>query len=355
MITETMSSITADRVLKAWSGMRQAIAHRTLSENSAIRYGAIWTNWNEFVSGRGLTWHNAQSADVRDFLLAIPPHATTRGVNKPSAVTQKRYFKILMELYACALANDWIDKSPVDSEAAVSKTEAHESLVFHRVHWQHLLDALPEVRNPPLSDTHWTEVRNLAVLVLMMHAGLSVGELASLDVADVSSSRARNDDTLEKNIPSEPKKTVKTETVLRLSGSRPNQARELVLDEKAEVAVLAWLSLRVDMPLNDGMQSPLFISRKGAGRLTLKTLFILANEHIQKTLGSELGQVALAHAGPMTLRNSCIVRWLDAGTSDREVLRRAGLKDEQALGRLRKHVIHRADLNHDCICSTSFF
>ncbi|MBH1957873.1 MAG: hypothetical protein I8H70_04225, partial [Burkholderiales bacterium] len=46
----------------------------------------------------------------------------------------------------------------------------------------------------------------------------------------------------------------------------------------------------------------------------------------------------LAHAGPMTLRNSCIVRWLDAGLPEDEILARAGLREAQALLRLRKHV-----------------
>jgi hypothetical protein len=40
----------------------------------------------------------------------------------------------------------------------------------------------------------------------------------------------------------------------------------------------------------------------------------------------------------MTLRNSCIVRWLDAGLPDEAILARAGLREAQALLRLRKHV-----------------
>ena len=40
----------------------------------------------------------------------------------------------------------------------------------------------------------------------------------------------------------------------------------------------------------------------------------------------------------MTLRNSCIVRWLDADMPEEEVLARAGLRESQALLRLRKHV-----------------
>ena len=40
----------------------------------------------------------------------------------------------------------------------------------------------------------------------------------------------------------------------------------------------------------------------------------------------------------MTLRNSCIVRWLDAGEPEDDILAKAGLRESQALLRLRKHV-----------------
>lgn len=339
--------VSSDRVFRAWSGMRQALALRTLSEESVTSYRSVWDGWIAFTLERNLTWDTARSSDVRDFLLALPARASARGIIIPSTVTQKRYFRVLQEIYACACANGWIDEVPTDHEAAVSKTEAHESLVFHRAHWQRLFAALPEARDPPAFGMAWAEVRNLALLLLMMQAALSVSELSALNIQDVHSPRFHISEnaSLALDPPHPSGETAPEPAMLHISGSRPDQTRELVLSEPAQTSVMAWLGLRVHMALHEGLQSPLFISRKGAGRLTPKTLFTLANAHIQNTLGPELGEVALAHAGPMTLRNSCIVRWLDAGLPDSEVLRRAGLKDVQALGRLRQHVVHSADLS----------
>ena len=94
---------------------------------------------------------------------------------------------------------------------------------------------------------------------------------------------------------------------------------------------------------HDGWQVLEALDSPGSGlsaedRLTPRALFHLANRHVSATLGPRYPDTVLAHAGPMTLRNSCIVRWLDAGLPEGEVLARAGLRESQALLRLRKHV-----------------
>ena len=82
--------------------------------------------------------------------------------------------------------------------------------------------------------------------------------------------------------------------------------------------------------------SPLFVSRKGYGRLAAKSLFLLANHHIAATLAERYaahGQ-RLPHAGPSTLRNACIARWLLRLPED-QVVKLAGVQDAAALARLR--------------------
>lgn len=342
----SVSGVSSDRVFLAWAGMRQAIALRTLSDESVTGYRSVWDGWITFVLARGLQWDTAQSSDVREFLSSLPARASARGILTPSSVTQKRYYRVLQEIYACARASGWIAAVPTDHEAAVSHSEAHDSLVFHRGQWRRLFAALPALQEPVPEDMAWTDVRNVALLLLMMQAALSVAELAALNVCDVCSPRLRisPEGTLNLDFLGPPWDDRPAPAVIRVSGARAGQNRELVLGSPAQEALMAWLGVRLGMTLHEGAQSALFISRKGAGRLTAKTLFSVANKHIEQTLGPELGSVALVHAGPMTLRNSCIVRWMDAGTSDSEVLRRSGLKDGQALGRLRGHVVHSADL-----------
>ena len=126
--------------------------------------------------------------------------------------------------------------------------------------------------------------------------------------------------------------------MLDLSGARKAQDRRIALPHDATQAVLAWLSVRATLPLPQDAGTPLFVSRKKAGRLTPRALFHLANRHVNAVLGPRYPHTVLAHAGPMTLRNSCIVRWLDAGEPEGDILARAGLRESQALLRLRKHV-----------------
>lgn len=343
MNNESMGPVSSDRAFALWAGKRNA----TLSAESLASYRNVWDGWVAFALGRGLRWDTAKSGDVRDFLQALPARASARGIRAPSSVTQKRYFRVLRDIYVSAASEHWIDVVPADKEAAVSSTEAHESLVFHRGQWGRLFAALPELREPVPDGMAWTQVRNVALLLLMMQAALSVSELAALNVCDVRTPRLHMSPagTPMLDLPYPPWDRPAAPTMLHVSGARPDQTRALVLGPPAQAAVMAWLGLRLEMALHDGLLSPLFISRKGAGRLTSKTLFTIANEHIQKTLGPELADVALAHAGPMTLRNSCIVRWLDdAGLAEAEVLRRAGLKDALSLARLRQHVVRSADM-----------
>lgn len=326
--------------------MRQAIALRTLSDESVTSYRSVWDGWMSFVLARRLRWDTAQSLDVRAFLSVLPARASARGIVAPSSVTQRRYYRVLREIYACARASGWIAVVPTDAQAAVSHSEAHDSLVFHRAQWQRLFAALPALREPVPEDLAWTDVRNVALLLLMMQAALSVAELAALNVGDVRSPRLQTnaEGVVTLALMGPPWDDKLAPVVVCVRGARVGQNRELVLGSPAQEALMAWLGLRLGMTLNEGVHSPLFMSRKGAGRLTAKTLFMVANKHIEQTLGPELGEAALVHAGPMTLRNSCIVRWMDAALPDLEVLRRAGLKDSQALGRLRGHVVPSADL-----------
>jgi integrase len=319
-----------------------------------------------------IAWHEATSAEVRGFLESLEPRAQLRGLKEASSVTQRRYHRVLKKIYDFAVAEGWLEANPSDPAASVSQSESMDSLVFHGIDWQMLLAALPDAQAPlPPADTPWLVVRDAALLRLMMQASLTVAELAGLDVGDVEvaappgspwrhpagdlwgglalpgeaaspvggwtaatapsppGSEDAGDDGSAK-----PQETI----TLRLDGSRAAQKRPVVLKGAANAAMHAWLRVRAGLPMPRGVASPLLVSRKKAGRLTPRALFHLANRHIGQALSQRYPDRILAHAGPMTLRNSCIVRWLDSGVADSEILQAAGLKDLPALQRLRKHV-----------------
>ncbi len=336
---------TAEDVFKAWALERAAQRKGGLSPRSLASYHSLWAGWTEFLLAHGpLPWNEAKSPDVRAYLEALSPRGQARGMLHVSTVTQRRYFRVLKKIYAFAQAQDWIADNPVDAGASVSPTEQMDSLVFHALDWDALLQAVPPPIDPPPQDQPWLEVRDQAILRLMMQAALTVAELAGLDIGDVQHPRLGSSHGVGELWPAdEAASSVNAPAVmLDLSGARKAQDRRIILPLEASAAVLAWLTVRATLPLPQDAGTPLFVSRKKAGRLTPRALFHLANRHVSATLGPRYPDTVLAHAGPMTLRNSCIVRWLDAGLPDDDILARAGLREAQALLRLRKHV-HAAD------------
>lgn len=336
---ETAATVSAERVFLAWSGMRSAIALRTLSPESVSAYRSIWSGWLSHLGQRGAPWSAAASDDARTFLENLPPSSAKKST--VSSVTQKRYFRVLKEIYACALANEWTEFNPFDQDAKVSATEQHDSLVFNRNDWAELFRSLPPASEAIAPNTPWQSVRDHSMLLMMMQAGLSVAEIRDLSLASVQSPRlswSEQGPALGLAfLPWEPQ--AKQRVGLKIEGARKNQLRSLVLTDPNETMLLAWLQLRLQGRFPMAPDSPLYLSQKRTSRLSPKSIFMVANDHIRRSLAQRHDVERLAHAGPMTLRNSCIVRWLDAGVDDDEVLVRAGLKDAQALRRLRQHVV----------------
>ena len=344
---------TAQAVFKAWALERAAKRKGGLSPRSLASYQSLWSGWIEYLlSQKLLSWHEARSPDVRAYLEALNPRAQARGLLHVSSVTQRRYYRVLKKIYAFAVAQEWLADNPVDANASVSPTEQMDSLVFHSLDWDALLQAVAPPQDPP-PDQPWLEVRDQAILRLMMQSALTVAELAGLDLGDVLHPRRGAAhgvaelwpalDAADKNAAEAGDAVGATAVELDLSGARAAQKRRVLLHAEASTAVLAWLTVRSALPLPQDAATPLFVSRKKAGRLTPRALFHLANRHVTAVLGPRYPHTVLAHAGPMTLRNSCIVRWLDAQLPDDEILARAGLRESQALLRLRKHV-HAAAL-----------
>jgi len=342
-MSDLQVSPTSEAVFKAWSLKRASERKGALSPRSLASYHSLWVGWTEYLLAHpGLDWQQARSDDVRAYLESLSPRAQLRGLLHVSTVTQRRYFRVLKKIYDFALGQGWVKANPVDLKASVSPTEQMDSLVFHALDWDALLQAVAPPQDPPPSGQPWLEVRDQAILRLMMQASLTVAELAGLDLGDVLHPRLAWAKGMEELWPTQaqaPEAGAAPPAVsLELSGARAAQKRRIELAPEASAAVLAWLTLRATLPLPQSADSPLFVSRKKAGRLTPRALFHLANRHVSATLGPRYPDTVLAHAGPMTLRNSCIVRWLDAGVPDEEILLRAGLQEAQALLRFRKHV-----------------
>ncbi|MDT8992793.1 hypothetical protein RQP54_18110 [Curvibacter sp. APW13] len=336
---ETDAGIGAERVFAAWAGMRSAIALRTLSPDSIKAYRSVWNGWLAYLADDGHDWDTAASEDARVFLENLAPSSPTKS--SVSSVTQKRYFRVLKEIYACAVANGWLSRNPFDHDAKVASTEQMDSLVFNRNDWGELFRSLPAPSEVIAPDTPWQSVRDHSMLLMMMQCGLTVAELRSLNLASVQSPRLTwSDGRPDLALPFLPWEPQAAQHVrLTINGARKHQQRTLVLADPNETVLFAWLHVRLQERFGLAADAPLYVSQKRKSRLSEKSIFLLAHAHIRHSLAQRHSVDALAHTGPMTLRNSCIVRWLDAGLADSEVLERAGLKDAQALRRLRQHVV----------------
>lgn len=303
--------------------MRSLLPRRALSEASIQKYRPIWDVWVRYLAERQTTWENASQTQARDFLLQVTPRRPSDGdaPRQVSPVTQARYWKVLHAVYQHAMARDWLAQSPITAEAKVAHSEVRESLVFNRVDWADLLAQLPSA---PADLAHWAEVRDRALLLLMMQCGLTVGELKALECGDLQE--------LDSAAPQ-----------LQISGgARADQQRSLPLPDLSADALRAYRALRQQMPQDNPL---LFVRQRGGAlqsayrqpALASKSIYVMTAAYVRGVLGGRYPQ--LAHAGPAALRNSCIVRWLDSGLPEAQVLRWAGLKDAQALQRLRPHVV----------------
>ncbi len=327
----SLPSITpsADAAFNQWALVRATMPRGRLSEISIQKHRTIWDIWLRHLANSGTPWHLAEAHQARDFLLQVAPRrkGLAHESRQVSPVTQARYWKILQSIYSVAVSMAWLNTSPFVLESKVAHSEAQDSLVFNTLDWALLLAELPA---PSLAMSHWAEVRDRALLLLMMQCGLSVSELKTLRLDDVLFAQA--DDAV-------------TTLELNIHGNRPDQHRSLPVPALAAQALQDYLSLRAHMPQDNPL---VFVRQRGGtlasayknATLASKSIYVMTASYVRQVLGSRYPQ--LAHAGPTSLRNTCIVRWLDEGRPDTQVLRDAGLKDPQALQRLRKHVVRSA-------------
>lgn len=323
----------------SWSRARMAQKKGGLSAKSVAVYRSIWDSWCEWLAGRDRRWHGARSEDVRAFLETITP--ARRGGAEASPVTQARYARVLRAVYSNAVVHGALARNPVDRPAQPSHTEEHDSRVFDRGEWKLLVDGVA------VDAARWQSVRDASVLLTFMHAALTVSEIRALDLGDVrhplltwEQDRAHLAPSLFASIDQE------APAFLNIPAKGKKEERSVPLRGRALAALLAWLEVRLCMP-GTARTHALYVSRKRAagaaptspgGRLSLKSLFVLARDHARLALAARHGPATPGHCGPMQLRSSCIVRWLEAGQSEDEVIKLAGLKDLNSLRRLRGHV-----------------
>jgi len=293
----------------------------------------VWRKWLAFCAGIGIDWQCAAPADVQAFAGDIAPRKP--GTPCVSPVTLRRYWRILNDLYAYAVLTELVECNPC-AEVMPPVSEKTSSLALPPHLWALLQEGLP-------GGFSCKARRNRLVLLLMMRCALTVTEIIGLTIGS-----AKLHEEVPELVPErlalaglallQPEsafwapRLAPPAYILQLSGTRPAQTRQLVLDARTSAALHDWLEVR--QLAKAGPAERLVVGNVQGAAITPKGLYNLCQAHMARCLVG----IDIAQMGPNTLRNTCIALWLNQGVPLAEILRRCGLKDEQLLIRLQKHL-----------------
>ena len=293
----------------------------------------VWRHWLAFCTVHAVTWKTARSLDVARFCQAIGPRSSLK---KTSPVTLRRYWRVLRDLYAHALACGLMTVNPTEG-AQPPATERVPSLALSLPMWTALHEGL--YQHFPGGDDFKAR-RNRLALLLMMRAALTVREIIGLTL-DCAQPGAESVESTGGHGPL---------YFLRVRKAGGGHERELQLDPETSRALHAWLEVR-PVGLTDLHPGSRLIVGDRIGRsIAPNGLYNICQAHLARCLASQgllaeqvphatLDPGALAHMGPNTLRNTCIAGWFNAGVPLQEIQRRCGFKDASVMSRLGAHLL----------------
>ncbi len=218
---------------------------------------------------------------------------------------------VLKDLYDFIKAKGWMQANPFASmgEADIPESERSEGLILTPQHFAAIYKALPT------GESLW-DYRDRAILILLLEAALTPGEIASLEISEVFQDLA-----------------TPGRLGLSISGKRKAQTRTVPLSAIASEALAAWLLKR---PPSQEASQFVFLTQSHMP-MTRRPLFHLVSKAI--TAGARASGMSVpGHVGPQVLRNTRLVLWIRDGKSAAEVAVLAGFKDERSLRGLRRHL-----------------
>lgn len=319
---------SASELFEHWLHGRSTDPWAPLTAEAAKPYRFIWGAWCKFLQahldGQGqpvaaVPWQEATPVQVLHFINHIPQTAKGRKV---SDITRRRYWRVLDRVYDHALFQGWLASNPVHAVAAAERppSEDPKGAILSEAMWQAGIASIP-------AGDDLIGARDRAVLMLLFELGLAPEELRMLHLDSVLYSD-----------PAETKADARIVAV-RIEGLRENQQRTLAVSEPLARALAHWLKARSHYPSMQG-EASLFCSRKSP-MLSNHTLLHLVTKTLAQAAQSA-GLPTPARLGPQIVRNTAIVRWLNAGMALPEVVERAGLKNTNGLLHLRDLVTAEA-------------
>lgn len=302
---------------------------RPLSAEAARPYKMVWLSWCRWLcepdddgKARAAHWSAATASQLQQFLDSGPtPKSARRGrAAKISAITRRRYWRILQRIYQHAVDKQLVKHNPADaSQIEAPPQETNDSQILPGPVW----DVLRTLSWPV---SHWTDLRDLAIWGLLVELALTPQEVIAMAIptgralGQLGSLRTHVDGSL----------TV----AIELKDARIHQNRELRPSPRLRKVLQAWETQRRTLTARAGANDRLFLSMQGEP-MSHRNLFHLVSGKIAAAYElSHMGGDLPGHIGPLSLRTTWLYQHLRAGADPAQLARDAGLKDAKSLARL---------------------
>jgi len=328
--------------LRAFDVFAAANAAR-LSAETIETYKSVWRQWSAWLAARKLTWEAADDGSLRLFLDSLKARAHLKS--SVSSVTKRRYWRILRDVYGALNAADEGPKAAIEfpraARVGAGKLEADttsmlfvgEQMARLRTVLQDELERL-EAERAGGRAPQWTELRDVALLAVLMSTAAKVAELRHLVDNDLHDHSTGSFSSL----PGETRYvTLRSSRTVREGDKKSVPIRKLELDGTARRALKLWNEYREQAGLRARL-TPIFIGGAGRTGPTANSLSAVSVFHIVARFVARafpLEAASFHHVGPESMRNSVIREWIDRNVDEEKILDDAGVRDPKILRRLR--------------------
>jgi integrase len=295
-------AVSAGAIFADWMDCQRLRGQR-YAERSAESVRSIWLSWARWLldGPQPVAWHQALPAHVEAYRRSIKPLSTKRtGTSRPT--TGERYERWLHAIYEHAYAVGLIDVMPTVRWSAVIEERQVEFLDSKTL--DYLRAHLPNAW------AHWRDTQDRAILSLLLHLGVTVDEICSLQLKNL---RGGEHGPMHVHVDS-------------LAGAAP---RILDVPQPACQELRAWIAVRPERE-----SEALFVRTRGSAAIYPVAVFRLVNEWLLSLEGAL--PTTVVRLGPELLRSSVISEWIAQELPTGEVLRRSGLANVHCLRRYPK-------------------
>ncbi|MCA8883724.1 MAG: site-specific tyrosine recombinase XerD [Rhodobacteraceae bacterium] len=250
--------------------------------NTRLAYGRDLKDFHDWLTGRGLDFHDAGRADIEAYLA----HCDAQGLSR---ATRARRLASIRQLYRFAFEEGLRSTNPAIQIKGPAKVRALP-MTLSEADVSSLLAQVPQHGRTPED-----RLRNTAMMEILYATGLRVSELVGLPVA-----AARGDPR-----------------VLLVRG-KGGKERLVPLSRPARAALSAWLSERdaaeTKRVAKGARPSPhLFPGRTASGHVSRQSFFLML-----KALAAAAG-LDPTHVTPHTLRHAFATHLLEHGADLRAI------------------------------------